>query len=129
MRGLVSIVAPLLLGLPVLKDCAGDTSATERTADTDRLYAETNRLAVLYADSMRRCGDSVALQKVFRHFNDSIDVLNQSVAVDADLHLTKDENLRMNQNMMAIRNIYEKKMRKFRPELSDTFSADTIPDM
>lgn len=129
-RGLIAIMLSVTMGLPVLKGCAEEKVESTRTADTDRLYNETNRLALLYADSLKQARDSVTLKRIFLNFNRAVDALNQSVVVDADLHLTVEENKIMNQNMVAVRNIYDKKMAILNPVVipDSVFQKELPPD-
>lgn len=113
---LLTIVAPVLLGLPMLKDCVGETAESVRTEETDVLYRETNRLAFYYSDLLKAARDTAEADMIFERFCAAVDSLNMTVSAEADGFLTHEENDTLFRNLEAMRIIYDKKLRRFTPD-------------
>ena len=103
-----------LLSLPLfmLSSCGGSTEGEEsRPPEARKLYVDIWRLTKAYVDSIRMAPDSAAAEGAFERFNARLDTVNFSVPPDTDLLLTEGENDTVFMNLMALRRVYEHKLR------------------
>ena len=100
-----------------LAACTGGSEADEdegRPTDALRLYRTTCRLAHIYADSIRNAPDSASATSAFEHLQTELDSLNFSVEADTDLLLTEGENDTVYMNLIAVRQIYDNRLRQLK---------------
>ena len=102
-----------LMALALTAGCGGGRSEEEegsRPDDARHLYESIMKLTKIYSDSIRMAPDSATVVGAFERFNARLDTINFSVAPDTDLLLTEGENDTLYNNLIALRQIYDRKL-------------------
>ena len=111
----------------ILASCGEHEEGEERPSDANRLFKTSCRLTSIYAEKIRLAQDSATAIGIFEEMQNELDSLNFSVPPDTDLQLTEGENDTIFMNLMAVRRIYDRKLRELKsnhqPEAEPTDSV------
>lgn len=117
MKGWLAVIS---FGVLMLGSC-GRHHEDEQQPPTDvyRLYHTTNKLLRECYREMETATDSATVTEAFDNLNSALDSLNFSVAADTDLQLTEGENDTTYNNIIAVRRLYDRRLRELAVKEND----------